>query len=292
MFGRAGRPGLDPYGEGLLVAEDRSTADALRTRYIEGEPEPVSSSLASQDALRTHVLASVASGVATTRSGLVAVLEETFYAVEEDPAVLVDVADLVLDDLEATGMLERDDAGLRATPRGETVSRQYVDPRTGAAFVEALAALAERDSPTRLAILQVVCEAEAVPSPRHRGDAQGGAHRFAVRHEDELLVDLSAFDGEYARWLETLDAVRILRGVLDGADEATLTDEYGIGPGDLRAIVERATWIAGAFAAVASVEGSAHAPAIDAVAEALAAAGETAPPRPTEANPGQPEDRP
>lgn len=292
MFGRAGRPGLDPHGEGVVVAEDESEAGELHARYLEGEPEPVTSSLATQDALRTHVLATIASGVATSRAELVDVLEGTFYAVEEDPAVLVDVADLVLDDLEATAMLDRTGDGLRATPLGETVSRQYVDPRTGAAFVNALEALDTRGGPTRLAVLQVVCEAQAVPSPRHRGDAQGAAHRFAVQHEDELLVDLSAFDGEYASWLETLDAVRILREALDGADEATLTEEYGIGPGDLRAILERASWIAGAFAAVARVEESPHAPAIEAVAAALADLGTEPPERPTEANLGPPEDDP
>lgn len=292
MFGRAGRPGLDPHGEAILVAEDEGEAGELRSRYLEGEPEPVTSSLATQDALRTHVLATIASGVATTRADLVDVLEGTFYAVEEDPAVLVDVADLVLDDLEATAMLDRVDDGLRATSLGETVSRQYVDPRTGAAFVDALDALDTRGGASRLAILQVVCEAQAVPSPRHRGDAQGEAHQFAVQHEDELLVDLSAFDGEYASWLETLDAVRILRETLDGADEAALTEAYGIGPGDLRAIVDRASWIAGAFAAVARVEESSHAPAIEAVAEALAALGTEPPERPTEAKPGPPEGDP
>jgi helicase len=270
MFGRAGRPGMDPYGEAVVIADDTETAERLRDRYLMGEPENLSSSLATQDALRTHILASVASGVADSRGDLIEILEGTFYAVEEDSGVLVDVADLVLDDLVGLEMLERATGRLGATRLGTVVSRQYVEPRTGARYREAVDSLESWSELSRLTLLEVVCRAGDVPSPSHHGGDQADAHRFAVRNESELLVDLDAFDGDYASWLETLGAVRILSDLLNGADEATVTERYGIGPGDVRAITERAAWLTGALAAIAGVRDSSHESSIDELATELA----------------------
>lgn len=271
MFGRAGRPGMDPYGEAVVIADDRDDATELRNRYVFGESENLSSSLATQDALRTHILASIASGVAETRGDLIEILDGTFYAVEEDSAVLVDVADLVLDDLVGLDMLERNAGRLRATALGATVSRHYVEPRTGARFREAIDRLEGWPDVSRLTLLEVVCRGDDVPSPTHHGGDQGEAHRFAVRNESDLLVDLEEFEGDYPAWLESLGTVRLLIDHLGGADEATVTDRYGIGPGDLRTITERAAWLSGALAAVADVRESSHRVAIEEVATELEA---------------------
>ena len=70
MMGRAGRPGRDPYGEAVLVASSHDELDELFERYVWAEPEPVRSKLAAEPALRTHILATVASGFARSREGL------------------------------------------------------------------------------------------------------------------------------------------------------------------------------------------------------------------------------
>ncbi|MEM4782459.1 MAG: DEAD/DEAH box helicase, partial [Halalkalicoccus sp.] len=77
MMGRAGRPGLDPYGEALLLAKNHDELDELFERYVWADPEPVRSKLATEPALRTHVLATVASGFANSREGLLEFLERT-----------------------------------------------------------------------------------------------------------------------------------------------------------------------------------------------------------------------
>ncbi|MFB6224422.1 MAG: DEAD/DEAH box helicase, partial [Haloarcula sp.] len=80
MMGRAGRPGLDPYGEAVLIASSHDEVDELFERYVWADPEPVRSKLAAEPALRTHILATVASGFARSRSGLLEFLEQTLYA--------------------------------------------------------------------------------------------------------------------------------------------------------------------------------------------------------------------
>jgi helicase len=282
MFGRAGRPGLDPRGEAVLVADDYEEASELHDAYLDAEPGPVASKLATQEALRTHVLAAIATGLAGSRADLLALFGETFYASEEQRDTLVDITDLVLDYLAAEGMVETDDddggpTELRATGRGEAVSRSYVDPETGAAFVNALGALEAWDDVPRVTVLEAVCDTPDMTTPFFGEGDRAPAVQFVRANEDHLLADFDAFDGDFEAYLGVVKTVRVLLATLDGDEADAITEEYGIGPGDLRTVLERAEWLAGAFARLADHEGSRHAEAIREVADAVERAAETAP---------------
>ena len=69
MAGRAGRPGLDPYGESFLIAKNDSEMQELMEHYINGTPEEIWSKLASESALRTHLLSTIAAGFRQNRAG-------------------------------------------------------------------------------------------------------------------------------------------------------------------------------------------------------------------------------
>jgi len=139
MMGRAGRPGLDPYGEAVLLAKNAETRDELFERYVWADPEPVRSKLAAEPALRTHVLATVASGFAHTRDELLEFLGRTLYATQTDESDRLEtVTDDVLAYLDRNGFLERDDGSLSATSVGHTVSRLYLDPMTAAEIIDGL----------------------------------------------------------------------------------------------------------------------------------------------------------
>lgn len=260
MFGRAGRPHLDPYGEAVVVAEDHE-ADAVRDRYVDAEPEPVRSKLRSERALRTHVLASVASGFADSREAILELLDETFYAhqrragIDRDGAGggeaagdevdggLDDVVDDVLTYLDAVGMLARDGQVVRATPLGDLVSRVYVDPVTGASVVEALERAAALEHVSALTVLELVCATRDMPTVYVRDDEAGQVSDAAMGRRDELARDVMEFDGDYQSWLDALKTALMLEDVADGAGIETVSEEYGVEPGDVRRSVERGEWL-------------------------------------------------
>ncbi|WP_226022423.1 ATP-dependent DNA helicase [Halomicrobium salinisoli] len=139
MMGRAGRPGLDPYGEAVLIASSHDELDELFERYVWADPEPVRSKLAAEPALRTHLLATVASGFARSREGLLEFLERTLYAEQTpDRDELERKVDRMLEYLQRNDFLERDGDELSATSLGHTVSRLYLDPMSAAEIVDGL----------------------------------------------------------------------------------------------------------------------------------------------------------
>jgi helicase len=156
MMGRAGRPGRDPYGEAVLLASSHDELDELFERYVWADPEPVRSKLAAEPALRTHLLATVASGFARSRSGLLEFLERTLYATQTAEGGRIEgVVDDVLAYLVANDFLQweagsaseqpsgegtdrRGREELAATSLGQTVSRLYLDPMSAAEIVDGL----------------------------------------------------------------------------------------------------------------------------------------------------------
>ena len=208
MMGRAGRPGLDPYGEAVLLATDYDTRDELFERYVWADPEPVRSKLAAEPALRTHLLATVASGFAHTRSGLLDFLDRTLYATQtDDPGRLERVADTVLDYLEANDFLTRehdgDDVRLKATGLGHTVSRLYLDPMSAAEIVDGLAWADEHEAEMHRKIAGGASSSR--PSSDNEGDAPAeSAEAGGFRPASEMVAD---GDGDAADGGDTDDGL-------------------------------------------------------------------------------------
>jgi len=195
MMGRAGRPGLDPYGEAVLLAKDADTRDELFDRYVWADPEPVRSKLAAEPALRTHLLATVASGFARTREGLLEFLGETLYAAQaDDDAHLSGVADRVVEYLVVNGFLERDGDDLSATPVGHTVSRLYLDPMSAAEIVDGLEWAADKREKQ---VRALAGDGDGAGSGRARRspDRDATAEEIGFRTAGELAADADEASG-------------------------------------------------------------------------------------------------
>ncbi len=246
MCGRAGRPGLDPYGEAVLLATGHDELDELFDRYVWADPEPVRSKLAAEPALRTHLLATVASGFARTRDEVLSFLDRTLYASQsDDEGHLTAVTDDVLAYLERNGFLERDADELEATTLGHVVSRLYLDPMSAAAIVDGIQDSAE---PTALGLYHLVSR---TPDMYELYLRSGDRETYTEEHyerEDELLGPApSEFETErFEDWLAALKTARLLEDWANEVSEDRLTERYGIGPGDVRGKVDTASWLLGA----------------------------------------------
>ncbi|WP_435359667.1 DEAD/DEAH box helicase [Haloarchaeobius sp. DFWS5] len=249
MFGRAGRPHLDPYGEAMLVA-GAGEADTVRDRYIGADPERVTSKLDSERALRTHVLSSVASGFASSRTEVLDLLDETFYGHQQTGRALDSVVDDVLDYLEAAGMLNRRD-GLDATKLGELVSRVYVDPVTGASVIDAIERASDLPRITSLTVLELVCDTTDMPELYTRNEEAGRLTDAAMRRENELAKSVMDFDGDFQSWLDVFKTAHMLDAWAKGDEADAVAERYGVGPGDVRRIAERGAWLLAATESLA-----------------------------------------
>ncbi|WP_263021097.1 ATP-dependent DNA helicase [Natronobiforma cellulositropha] len=282
MMGRAGRPGLDPYGEAVLLAKGHDEREELFERYVWAEPDPVRSKLAAEPALRTHVLATVASGFARTRQGLLEFLDETLYATQTtETGRLETVADGVIEYLVSNDFIEREREGadedgdadggdgaftsaadlaarssrterLRATGLGHTVSRLYLDPMSAAEIVHGLEAAAER--PTALGCYHLVSRTPDMYQLYLRSGEDETYGELYYERERELLGDApSEFESaRFEDWLAALKTGKLLADWASETDEDRLTERYGIGPGDLRGKVDTAEWLLGAAESLAA----------------------------------------
>jgi len=207
------------------------------------------------------VLATVATGFARSRDGLLEFLDDTLYATRtDDGARLADVTDRVIDYLDANGFLDRDDGdggegGLAATRVGETVSRLYLDPMSAAEMIDGLRAWEDaagadddQDGPTALGLYHLVAR---TPDMYELYLKSGDRERFTelcYEREAELLGRTpSEFeDVAFETWLSALKTARLLEDWADEVDEDRIAERYGVGPGDVRGKVDTAEWLLGA----------------------------------------------
>jgi helicase len=249
MFGRAGRPGLDPYGEAVLLASSHDEREEQFDRYVYADPEPVRSKLAAEPALRTHVLATIATGFARSREGLRSFLADTLYAAQaNDPSHLAAVTDRVIEYLVANGFIERDGEDLEPTPIGHVVSRLYLDPMSAAEIIDGLRAGPRDDpEPTPLGLYHLIARTPDVYELYLRSGDDETYTELAYEREAEFLGRMpSEFETEFEDWLAALKTAKLLEDWVQEVEEDRITERYGVGPGDIRAKVDTAEWLLGA----------------------------------------------
>ncbi len=263
MMGRAGRPGLDPVGEALLLASAHDELEELFDRYIHADPEPIDSKLAAEPALRTHVNAAIATGFADDRSALEAFLDRTFYASQAPSRERLDrVLDAVLAFLDREGFVEVDDDRFRPTDLGHVVARVYLDPLSAATIVDGLEA---RDGElTAIGLFHLIARTPDMYELYLRQGDRGRYEELLATREEELLGSTPhpSDDVPYEDWLAALKTATMLEDWASELPEETVTERYRIGPGDVRSKVATAEWLLSAAERIGELVDEAAVPAI------------------------------
>ncbi|WP_435196246.1 ATP-dependent DNA helicase [Natronomonas sp. EA1] len=250
MMGRAGRPGMDPYGEAVLLANSHDELDELFERYVWADPEAVRSKLAAEPAMRTHLLATIASGFADSREGLLEFLGETLYATQTDGQARIErVMDDMLAYLRVNDFIAEEGGRLKATPLGHTVSRLYLDPMSAATVIDGLESA---EDPTAMGLYHLVCRTPDMYELYLRSGEREEYTMLAYERETEFLGEFpSEFEERFDDWLSALKTARLLEDWAGEVDEDRITERYGVGPGDVRGKVDTAEWLLGAAESLA-----------------------------------------
>ena len=262
MAGRAGRPGLDPYGESFLMAKNSSEMKELFEHYINGSPEEIWSKLASESALRTHILSTVAAGFARSDSELKSFMATTFYAQQQDSWQLDVTVEKVIGFLKENGMIQpEDDGSLLPSKLGSLVSKLYIDPLSAVIMLQALKTKREERR-----LLQVAGKAAqftsaldlnraAKKAPSDLGlihlitmtpnmdllyvqSADGWVEEFIDQHQSEMYEE-----DNYDYLLREAKTAAMLTDWIGEVQENQIASRYRIGPGDIRRSAETAEWL-------------------------------------------------
>ncbi len=245
LSGRAGRPKYDEFGEAVLVAKSPDEQDYLFENYVLAQPERLWSKLAVERVLRSHVLATIASGFARTEKGLYDFFSKTFYAHQYDPRMIRSRIGDILAFLCKEDMVKLDGAKLSATGFGRRVSELYIDPVSAVIIRDGLYRRAAKI--TELSFLHLICHTPDVGAklyPRRREPDQLSV--LADERSEEFMSKVPDMWTEASDYEEFLAELKCTKVILDWIDEATEDDilkSHRVEPGDLLRLKEVCDWL-------------------------------------------------
>jgi len=244
MSGRAGRPQYDEFGEAILIASSPEEQDILMENYVLAQPERLYSRLASEGALRGHVLAAIASDYAHSEEGLLEFFSSTFYGYHYPMGGLRRIIGQILGFLEREEMLDVKGSYIYATDFGRRVSELYIDP---------LSAIVIRDGFRRGALevtdftwLHLICHTPDMrPIIRPRRNELADLEAYVEEHRREFACPIpETYDPiEYEQFLGEVKTALILEAWINEVSENELLQRYSVQPGDRYSIVHNAEWL-------------------------------------------------
>lgn len=252
MAGRAGRPKYDKVGEAVLIARTLDESEYLMEEYVRAQPERILSKLSSERALRSQLLAEIASGLASTKDDLRETLNHTLFAVQGDLLYIARLMENVLKELVKNGFIEEIDGKLAATLLGRRIAELYLDPRTASLVIELVSS---KKFFTDLTYLHVIAQTPDMPKLYLRKGDREWLDEFVEQRINELASAPPDDPDDYELYLAELKVAALILDWIEEKPENYIYDKYDVGPGDLYAIVQSAEWLVYAAAEISKLLG-------------------------------------
>jgi len=243
--GRAGRPQYDDYGEAVLIAKSHSEANTLLERYVQASPEPVISKLGNEQALRIHILASIAGGYVHDVKGMLDFIQHTFFYHQRQNANVLSLISEIFEFLHKEQFIEKSGYRFFATTLGSLTSRLYIDPLTAITLRDGLNAAAKKGTFSAVGGLHLITCCPDGPALNTGKKDTEELENFAARFREEFIftpenwADLD----DYYRYASTLKTTGMLLQWIEEEKEELLCDQFGIGPGDIYRHMESTQWL-------------------------------------------------
>jgi len=240
MAGRAGRPRYDKVGEAITIAKTHDQRGEISASFLFADPERIESKLGTENALRTHVLSSIASEFVGDEAELDAFMKATFYAHTSDTWVLKERTTRVIDFLLENELITAQGDAFQATRFGKRVSELYVDPKSAVQIRAGLARVGEARL-TPMSFLHLIASTpDMIPLYLRKGDEWLAG--VAMEREAEILVP-QKHGADYEFFLAELKTASLLHDWIEEAPEEEMLKKYGAYPGDVASKVETARWL-------------------------------------------------
>jgi helicase len=243
LSGRAGRPQYDEYGEAIIVG---TNSDEIFDYYVNGIPEPISSKLTSDKALRTHVLSLIATMPGIKNEEIVEFFSKTLSGSQERKSIIKFKIQIAIRYLESEDLVQQKGGRFIATEFGKKTSALYIDPLTAVYFRKALQEISkERQHTLGLLHLITSCE-DFFPKFSLRNKDYELTSILLENHADQLIENISEYDCNRS--------LLAMNTWINESTEIFLSDNLGIESGDMYRMVESADWLLHALYELAKSE--------------------------------------
>ncbi len=247
MAGRAGRPKYDTTGTAILISRNEGERDFLYDYYILGSPESIISKLASESALRSHVLSTIAMNYASDKAGIMEFIRQTFFGHQRDPEEVEYMIDLIVKFLTDEALIEQRAQRLIPTSFGRRVSQLYIDPKSAVIIRDGLARASKYyDRTTDVSYLHLICNTPDMANLYLRRGEDERFHDYVVEHLDEFLTpvpDPRRYRDRYEFFLAEVKTALLAKAWIEELPEDQLITQFKIGSGDLLRLVDTQAWL-------------------------------------------------
>jgi ATP-dependent DNA helicase len=247
LCGRAGRPKYDTAGEAIITAGDSgASGEDLYDHYVLGTPEPITSQLSNDRAIRFHLLATIASVPGLKRQEIQDLFESTLFAQQSRGSTISFKLESAMEYLEQEELVKSKNDRYIATEFGRRTSLLYIDPVTAVEFRDSLARAERKSGMHTLGFLYLITNSpDFYPKLSLRKKDYEEVSLLIQEGRSELLHEISEYDCSRSMWA--------LSEWLRETSDRVLGDRLGVEPGDMHRIVEVSDWLAYSLYEVAKI---------------------------------------
>ena len=243
LCGRAGRPQYDKYGEAIIVGN--SNGDEIFDYYINGTPEPISSKLTGDKALRIHLLSFVSTNPGIKRDDIVEFFSKTLSGFQERKTTIKFHIQISLRYLESEDLVKQKGDRYIATEFGKKTSTLYIDPLTAVLFRKSLERVSTKGHALGLLHLITISE-DFFPKFSLRNKDYEFVGTMIENYADQLIEPISEYDCNRS--------LLAMHAWINESSEIFLSDNFGIESGDMHRMAETADWLIHALYEIAKLE--------------------------------------